>query len=62
MLIMVERVTNDIDEIVRIDSWQNTQAGEREINKALRKTLLKYRLHQKQDLFDKAYQCIREYY
>jgi type I restriction enzyme R subunit len=47
--IMVEREVEDIDEIVRIvrfDGWQETHAGEREIKKALRKTLLKYRLHQ----------------
>ena len=40
---MVERVVNDIDEIVRLvrfDGWQNTHAGEREVKMALRKTLL----------------------
>ncbi len=52
--IIVERVVEDIDEIVRIvrfDGWQETHAGEREIKKALRKTLLKYRLHQEQELY-----------
>ena len=47
--IMVERVVTDIDEIVRVvrfDGWQDTHAGEREIRKALRKTLFKYKLHQ----------------
>jgi type I restriction enzyme R subunit len=47
--IMVKRVVEDIDEIVRIvrfDEWQERHAGESEIKKALRKTLLKYRLHQ----------------
>ena len=63
--IIVERVVNDIDEIVRyvrFDGWQSTHAGEREVKLALRKTLFKYRLHQDQDLFDRAYGYIREYY
>ena len=63
--IMVERIVNDIDEIVRIvrfPGWQDTKAGEREVQKALRKTLLKYKLHKEQDLFDRAYGYIRQYY
>lgn len=63
--IMVERVVNDIDEIVRIvrfDGWQQTHAGEREVKKALRKTLFKYKLHQDQELFGRAYGYIRTYY
>ncbi|WP_045212255.1 type I restriction endonuclease subunit R [Desulfonatronovibrio magnus] len=63
--IIVERVVGDIDEIVkyvRFDGWQSTHAGEREVKLALRKTLFKYRLHQDQELFDKAYGYIREYY
>ena len=63
--IIVERVVNDIDEIVRVvrfDGWQSTHAGEREVKLALRKTLFKYRLHQDQELFDKAFGYIREYY
>ena len=63
--IMVERIVNDIDEIVRnvrFPGWQQTSAGERELKRALRKTLLKYKLHQDTELFDKAYAYIREYY
>ena len=63
--IMVERVVNDIDEIVRyvrFDGWQNTHAGEREVKMALRKTLFKYKLHQDQELFEQAYGYIRQYY
>jgi type I restriction enzyme, R subunit len=63
--IMVERVVNDIDEIVRhvrFDGWQGTHAGEREVKKALRKTLFKYQLHQDTDFFDRAFGYIREYY
>ena len=63
--IIVERVVSDIDEIVRyvrFDGWQNTHAGERAVKNALRKTLFKYKLHQDQELFDKAYGYIRQYY
>ena len=63
--VIVERVVGDIDEIVRLvrfDGWQNTHAGEREVRNALRKTLFKFRLHQDQDLFDRAYGYIRQYY
>ncbi len=63
--IIVERVVEDIDEIVRyvrFDGWQNTHAGEREVKLALRKTLFKYRLHQDQELFNRAYGYIRTYY
>jgi len=63
--IMVERVVNDIDQIVRIvrfNGWQDTHAGEREVKKALRKTLFKYQLHQDTDLFERAYRYIEEYY
>jgi len=62
---MIERIVNDIDEIVRVvrfEGWQWTIAGEREVKKALRKTLLKYKLHKEQELFDRAYNYIREYY
>ncbi len=61
----VERLVNDIDDIVhvvRFDGWQATHAGEREVKKALRSTLFRYKLHQDTDLFDRAYNYIREYY
>lgn len=47
---------------VRFPEWQATSAGEREVKKALRRTLLRYKLHRDQELFDKAYGYIREYY
>lgn len=62
---MVERIVNDIDEIVRLvrfPGWQQTSAGEREVKRALRKTLFKYKLHQDTELFEKAYSYIRQYY
>lgn len=63
--IMVERIVNDIDEIVRkvrFPDWQSTSQGERLVQKELRKTLLKYQLHRDQELFDRAFAYIRQYY
>ena len=63
--VMVRRIVNDIDEIVRavrFDGWQATHAGEREVKKALRRTLFKYKLHQNAELFERAYGYIRQYY
>jgi type I restriction enzyme, R subunit len=48
--------------IVRFDGWQHTSAGEREVKKALRSTLFKYKLHGDGELFEKAYGYIRQYY
>ena len=62
---IVERIVNDIDEIVRLvrfDGWQDTIPGEREVQKSLRKTLLKYQLHRDEELFNKSYEYIKEYY
>ena len=62
---VVERIVNDIDAIVRVVSfpgWQQSTAGEREVQKSLRKALLKYKLHKDQVLFDRAYAYIKEYY
>ncbi len=63
--VMVERIVADIDAIVRLvrfPGWQGTSAGEREVRTALRKSLLKYQLHQDPELFDRAYGYIRQYY
>lgn len=63
--VIVERIVTDIDSIVkqvRFDGWQATAQGEREVKQALRRTLLKYKLHTDQELFDKAYGYIRQYY
>jgi type I restriction-modification system DNA methylase subunit len=64
-VIIVERIVNDIDEIVRhvrFPGWQTTSAGEREIRQALRRTLFKYKLHQDKELFEKAFGSIKQYY
>lgn len=63
--IIVERIVSDIDDIVkkvRFPDWQQTTQGERLVQKELRRTLLKYKLHTDQELFDKAYGYIRQYY
>ena len=63
--VVVERIVADIDEIVRLvrfPGWQGTMAGEREVQKALRKVIyVKYKIKD-QDLFDKAFGYIRQYY
>lgn len=62
---VVERIVEDIDSIVKIvrfPGWQTTTSGEREVQKSLRKTLLKYKLHKDQALFTRAYEYIKEYY
>ncbi|MGE6463167.1 type I restriction endonuclease subunit R [Pseudoalteromonas tetraodonis] len=62
---VVERIVTDIDAIVRVvrfPGWQDTTGGEREVQKSLRKALLKYKLHTDQALFDRAYGYIKEYY
>ena len=63
--IIVERIVNEIDEIVRIvrfPDWQNTSAGERDVKKALRKVLLGVKLHGDQELFGRAYSYLKQYY
>ena len=63
--LIVDRAVADIDSIVRqvrFPGWRRTEAGEREVKKALRRSLLKYKLHSDQDLFDRAYAYIEKYY
>jgi len=62
---IVERIVSEIDEIVkfvRFDGWQASVTGERLVQKELRKTLLKYKLHKEEELFNRAYEYIKEYY
>ena len=63
--VIVERIVADIDGLVkqvRFPDWQNTTSGQREIQKALRLSLRRFQLHTDQELFDKAYSYIRQYY
>jgi type I restriction enzyme R subunit len=62
---VVERIVSDIDaivKVVRFPGWQDSGAGQREVKKALRQSLWKYKLDKDHDLFDRAYGYIREYY
>ena len=63
--IIVERIVNDIDEIVKVvrfPEWQTTTAGKQEVKKALRSIIwIKYKLKDK-EVFDKAYSYIEQYY
>ncbi len=62
---IVERIVNDIDEIVRLvrfDNWQNTIPGEKLVMKELRRILwVKYPIKD-EELFNKSYEYIKEYY
>lgn len=62
---IVERIVNDIDEIVRLvrfPGWQSSTVGEREVKRELRKILwTKYQIKD-EDLFVRAYDYIKEYY
>ena len=63
--IIVEKVVNDIDEIVRsvrFPGWQNTSEGVRTVRQSLLKTIrLKYKIFD-QEVYDKAYSYIEIYY
>lgn len=63
--IIVKRVVDDIDEIVkyvRFPGWQDTSTGRQDVKKALRQTVwIKYKIHDK-ELFDKAYGYVEQYY
>lgn len=62
---IVEMIVDDIDsvvKVVRFDGWQWTSNGEREVKAAIRRALLKYKLHKDEELFAKAYEYIREHY
>ncbi len=63
--IIVERLVDEIDSIVRhvrFAGWQATVAGERDVQRALRASLLKYKLHKDQELFERAFEYIKQYY
>ncbi len=63
--LIVERIVNDIDEIVKIvrfEGWQDTVSGRREVKKALRSVVaIKYKIKDT-EVFDKAYSYIEMYY
>lgn len=63
--VIVERIVNDIDDIVKIvrfDGWQETTTGKNEVKRALRSVVwIKYKIKDK-EVFDKAYSYIEQYY
>jgi len=63
--VIVERVVNDIDgivKIVRFPGWQNTTAGTKEVQRALRSVIwVKYKIKDNA-VFEKAYKYIEMYY
>lgn len=63
--VIVERIVNDIDgivKIVRFPGWQNTSTGRKEISRNLRDIIMrKYRIKD-QDVFNKAYSYVEQYY
>lgn len=63
--IIVERIVNDIDDIVKIvrfEGWQDTAAGKQEVKKALRSVIwVKYKIKDN-ELFNKAYSYVEMYY
>ena len=63
--VIVERIVNDIDDIVKIvrfDGWQETITGKNEVKRALRRVVwIKYKIKDK-EVFDKAYSYIEQYY
>lgn len=63
--IIVEKIVNDIDNIVRIvrfDDWQNGVTGQQEVRKALRKIIwMDYKIKDN-ELFEKAYNYVKTYY
>lgn len=63
--VIVERIVNDIDgivKIVRFQGWQNTTTGRKEVSKNLRDVIMrKYRIKDP-DVFARAYSYVEQYY
>ena len=62
--IIVERIVNEIDEIVKIvrfPGWKDTVQGRNDVIKALKSVFIKKRLFDT-ELFEKAYGYVEQYY
>ena len=63
--VIVERIVNDIDGIVRIvrfPGWPDTSTGRKEVRKNLRDVIMrKYRIKD-EEVFSKAYSYVEQYY
>lgn len=63
--VVIEDVVTEIDRIVRdsaYSGWAEDQAGDREVRKQLRLALKKFGLPPSGELFDRAYDYVRENY
>ena len=62
--IIVERIVNEIDEIVKIvrfPGWKDTYQGRNDVTVALKSVFIRKRLFDN-ELFDKAYSYVEQYY
>lgn len=63
--VIVERLVNDIDNIVKIvrfPGWQNTNEGRKTVRRTLREVVMvKYKIRDK-EVFNKAYGYVEQYY
>ena len=62
--VIVERIVTEIDDIVKIvrfPGWQDTYQGRLDITKALKSVFIKKRMFDN-ELFDKAYGYVEQYY
>jgi hypothetical protein len=67
LFVMTFTASNTVEQMIldaaaKLSLLHHTSQGERLVQKELRRTLLKYKLHTAQDLFDKANGYIRRYY
>lgn len=63
--VIVERIVNDIDGIVRMvrfPGWQDTPTGRREVSKNLRDVIMRRYRIKDTDVFNKAYSYVEQYY
>jgi len=61
----IKKIVDEIDEIItreRYDGWQNTSHGTKLIQQKLYRILYDHKLSDDEELFDKAYNYIREHY
>jgi type I restriction enzyme, R subunit len=62
---IVENVVNEIDQLVRekrFEDWQTTSRGERDMKKVLRQALKRFQLHKEDELFNRAFDYVKQYY
>ena len=63
--VIVERIVNDIDGIVRVvrfPGWQNTPTGKREVSRNLRDVVMRRYQIKDPEVFSKAYSYVEQYY